>query len=93
MLTRKLCIGHIATVDWLYDTLSSLDAYNVTKQTLTAYGYTLLNNATVTLSSGNVETSTPDFSPAGKAEGTLVAAGLGCEPVSNLLLCWRLQRG
>lgn len=86
LMHRLVVPGHIATVDWLYDTLSSLDAYNVTKQTLIAYGYTLINNATVTISSGEVETSTPDFSPAGTAEGTVVAAGLGCEPVSALVL-------
>ena len=71
--------GHNATVDYLVDTLTALDYYDVVKQPFTelfaaASGGVSINGASV---EGNIMT----YTPAGQVSGTLVQGNaLGCTP-------------
>ncbi|CAI6093440.1 hypothetical protein V2G26_017547 [Clonostachys chloroleuca] len=70
-------LGHNATVDWLYDTLNSLDYYDVVKQPFTE----LYSEGTATLKvdGQDVEARILTYTPSGEYTGALVAVeGLGC---------------
>jgi len=72
--------GHIATVDYLYNTLSATGAFNVTKQTFEAYTYESQGNSTLVIDGRSPAISTPSFSPGGSVSGTVVPVdALGCE--------------
>ncbi|KAM5345056.1 hypothetical protein ACJ41O_010918 [Fusarium nematophilum] len=70
--------GHNATVDYLYNTLTSLGTYDVVKQPFTE----LFSEGTASLSvnGGDIESAAiMTYTPGGKASGPLVvASALGC---------------
>ncbi|KAH6621626.1 hypothetical protein B0J18DRAFT_231513 [Chaetomium sp. MPI-SDFR-AT-0129] len=70
--------GHNATVDFLYDTLSNLDYFDVKKQAFKE----IYADATGTLSvdGADIEVSALTYTPSGDATGPIVAAAnLGCD--------------
>ncbi|KAK7223065.1 hypothetical protein V2G26_011068 [Clonostachys chloroleuca] len=70
--------GHNATVDWLYDTLTALDYFDVVKQPFTE----LFHTASGTLSIGGAKVgsvSTMTYTPGGTVSAPLVlVSNLGC---------------
>ncbi|KAG9252135.1 uncharacterized protein F5Z01DRAFT_676373 [Emericellopsis atlantica] len=69
--------GHNATVDWLYDSLDSLDYYDVVKQPFTE----LFARAegVLTVAGEEVDSSPATYTPGGELSGPLIAVeGLGC---------------
>jgi Zn-dependent M28 family amino/carboxypeptidase len=70
--------GHYATVDYLYDTLSALDYYNVSKQAFIE----LYFEGTASLTAGGVqyEPDTFTYSPSGSVTAPVVlVSDLGCD--------------
>ena len=70
--------GHSATVDYLVDTLSATNYYNVTKQPFTALYSS--GKATLTADGGAIEAKIMTYTPGGAVEGVFVpVANLGCD--------------
>ncbi|KAK3373033.1 hypothetical protein B0T24DRAFT_622009 [Lasiosphaeria ovina] len=70
--------GHNATVDYLYNTLSALDYYDVTKQAFT--DIFSAGSAKLTVAGSDVDAHILTYTPGGTATSTLVAvSNLGCD--------------
>ncbi len=70
--------GHNATVDYLYNTLTKLNYYDVVKQPFTEIYAEA--NATLTVAGAAIDASAMTYTPGGEASKPLVAvANLGCD--------------
>jgi hypothetical protein len=70
--------GHNATVDYIYDTLNSLNYYNVVKQPFNEIFFD--GDATISVDGKELNSTIMTYSPAGTVSAKLVlATNLGCE--------------
>lgn len=70
--------GHNATVDWLYDTLDSLDYFDVVKQPFTEIFAEA--DGTFTVDGEDIPTDPMTYTPGGEVSGPLIKVNnLGCE--------------
>lgn len=69
--------GHNATVDWLYESLTKLDYYDVTKQPFTELY--AAGTADITVDGEPLEAAIMTYTPAGSGSGSLIlASNVGC---------------